>query len=488
MSVSVSGLEGLSGVDREEALRLIGGVVEDVGANPLLGVFPYVVQQEFLGAGERTVALYGGNQVGKTTSLCLWFVIQCVDVECLPEHLVGFKRFGLRRPFEGRLCTPSFGETLQGVVFPKLKSLIPVGQLRGGSWESAYSKQLHILHFENGSWINFMSYEQPDSKAGGATLDAVGYDEEPPELLREEGLIRIAVRRGVERFALTPLSGSGIAPWMWRSVWKRRDELNIRCVVSNWIDPSHAPHLSEELKDELRREFEGSPERLRARETGLHVHFKGGVYPGFDRGRHVVPVPSPEDLKGQEIVVGIDPGVRWAGVSFLAFDGDNVCLVFDEIKVSKLNSPVEDLVALIREKCELWDVEPDLFVIDPSARNSTGVNAEDVEGAFQRAGLWVIEGQNRVQAGIIEISRRIANDALLVSEGCTNWLEECEEYRLDDRPDGRFAVVKENDHVMDSTRYGCMERVWWSPDGRSASSVKAGRFGNRGPMFGGYGL
>ncbi len=39
-------------------------------------------------------------------------------------------------------------------------------------------------------------------------------------------------------------------------------------------------------------------------------------------------------------------------------------------------------------------------------------------------------------------------------------IEEFEEYRAEDRPDGEFKPVKERDHQMDAMRYALMYRMW----------------------------
>jgi hypothetical protein len=48
---------------------------------------------------------------------------------------------------------------------------------------------------------------------------------------------------------------------------------------------------------------------------------------------------------------------------------------------------------------------------------------------------------------------------------CTHLRAEAEEYRMEDRPDGEFKVVKELDHALDATRYLAMTRPWYpGPD------------------------
>ena len=72
---------------------------------------------------------------------------------------------------------------------------------------------------------------------------------------------------------------------------------------------------------------------------------------------------------------------------------------------------------------------------------------------------------DKVEAGILEIKRRLqsAPKGLLVSENCRKLRWEMERYRVDDTEEGKFKVVKTNDHACDALRYACMSRLWYAP-------------------------
>ena len=53
---------------------------------------------------------------------------------------------------------------------------------------------------------------------------------------------------------------------------------------------------------------------------------------------------------------------------------------------------------------------------------------------------------------------------LLVAENCRKLRWELERYRVDDKEDGKFKVVKSNDHAADALRYVCMSRLWYAPE------------------------
>jgi hypothetical protein len=90
-----------------------------------------------------------------------------------------------------------------------------------------------------------------------------------------------------------------------------------------------------------------SEEERRAREFGDFMHFGGMVYPGGFEHR-LVPVPSPDQVQGHDVVVGIDPGLKNCALVWVAFDTDNQAVVFDE-HVVKEGTPI-DWAKAIRQR------------------------------------------------------------------------------------------------------------------------------------------
>jgi hypothetical protein len=221
---------------------------------------------------------------------------------------------------------------------------------------------------------------------------------------------------------------------------------------------------------------------------------------GFEQA--LVPSLQPKQLEGRDVVVGVDPGLKKAAFTWHAFDRDNRVVVFDECVVEE-GTPADYAIAIalknatwgisdrelneaaqraLREQLKTGEVdqgsfharmetlttartdhERPLYVIDPSARNRSLTNAESVEGALARYGLVCVHGQNNVEAGVQQIRARKQRGMFYVCENCTGLREEAEEYRMKDRPDGVFEVVKENDHELDSSRYAVMSRPWNPP-------------------------
>jgi len=266
---------------------------------------------------------------------------------------------------------------------------------------------------------------------------------------------------GQEVFTLTPLNGLS---WIFDGVYERRHEDGITVIEASTTEN---PHLDAAAMAAF---FAGlTDEELQARRDGKFVHLAGLVFPEFDDHLHVIdPLPSmagPEDhsdnpLWGRDVFVGIDPGIRWTGITFNAFDRHGDLIVFDELLLT--DSIVPRTVRAIQSKLGEWGIPQASvrFVIDPSARNRALTNGEHVEGEFARFGIFCIHGQNDVETGLFQLKRRLQGEpvGIRITRNCRRLLWEIGRYRRKEMPDGSFAVLKKDDHELDSLRYVSMAR------------------------------
>lgn len=431
---------------RENPLQFFHCCPTDCG---IPGCRPHPKQHALLTSRDRLRAFFGGNQSGKTTIGVVDDLIQAVDEDVLPRRLRQYKQY--RPPFHCRIITPDATST-RDVVLEKIREWAPKGQLTGGSFDTAYEKARAVLSFANGSTFDFKTFEQDRDKHGGATKHRVHYDEEPPRLIRHEGRVRVMRNQGDELFTMTPLEGM---TWMLDEVWERRHEDGITAVQVDMMDN---PYLTEES---IRLALDGlTSEEVQARKEGRFVHFAGLVYPEWDDAFHVVEQPELDTVRGWDTLVGIDPGIRGTGIVFTGFDDNNVSCTFDELFLVGDEAIPENAAKLIRGKCEKWGIQPDFHVIDPSAASRSVQTGESIEAAYQRAGIFCVHGQNAVEAGVFERKRKLQHRPPLhtVSRACSRLLWENSRYRIDDRADGKFQVVKRDDHELDAERYVLMAR------------------------------
>jgi phage terminase large subunit-like protein len=454
LKINPEALASLSTEDRREVEKALAELDTIRVLDPLQFFYPHEKQVQYLSSFDPLKAFLGGNRSGKTTAGIVDDIIQTVDRDSLPDHLKPYKKW--EPPFYCRIVAPDFVSTMEGVIFQKIKEWAPKAQLKGGSWETAYDKQRRLLRWENGSWWQFLTFEQDLDKHSGAALHRVHFDEEPPEDIRAECQMRLIDYGGDELFTMTPLMGM---TWMFDKVWERR-HLEGYTVVQ--VDMDDNPHLNQDAKTRL---LEGlSEEERKARKEGRFVHFAGMVFPEFRDSYHTVDPPDPRTVRDQSVVVGIDPGIRWTGICFVAFDDENYALVFDELFLEQKTVP--EVAEEIRSRLATWGVTPDFYVIDPSARNRTQINADAVEAEFQRHGIFAVHGQNDRESGILTIKRRLQSDppSLLVSTACKELIYEFGRYRIDPKASQKdssaFEVVKVDDHVLDAMRYALMSRSW----------------------------
>ena len=68
---------------------------------------------------------------------------------------------------------------------------------------------------------------------------------------------------------------------------------------------------------------------------------------------------------------------------------------------------------------------------------------------YEDAGLDLQPADNTVEAGLFDMYKRMTEGRLKVFRSLHSWFDEFRIYRRDDNG----KVVKDNDHLMDSTRY-----------------------------------
>jgi hypothetical protein len=87
--------------------------------------------------------------------------------------------------------------------------------------------------------------------------------------------------------------------------------------------------------------------------------------------------------------------------------------------------------------------------IDPNSRGRGQKDGSQLFSDYVNLGLKLQVADNGVESGLYAVWNRMSTGRLKVFRSLGRWLEEFRLYRRDEH--GR--VVKENDHLMDSTRY-----------------------------------
>lgn len=491
---NLEALKRLSPLEREKALEAIGIIDAFEGANPLFFYNhpilsekpPHEKQLAFHGMKQRYRAFFGGNQSGKTTAGLVDDIVQAIDEDAVPDHLKFMKKF--QAPFYCRILATDM-VTLELTLYQKIKDLVPKEQLVGGKWERAFHQQQRVLRFANGSMFQFMTYKQEVSTMGGATLDRIHYDEEPPEDVAQENRLRIMRRGGDEILTMTPLLG---LTWTYNAIAKKymvpefetkpdsyweSDEVGITLV-----DMDDNPYLSEEDKHHALRDY--PPEIIEARKRGRFIHFAGLIYGEFDRNVHVIDDADVWDQVADEygventgyinpglnVIVGIDPGIRnRCAVVWAALDGNDDLYVFDELY--EQGRTIGEICEMIQKINAKYQINPIYYVIDPASRNKNFQTGRSDQSEFAEHGILTVPGQHQVEAGINRVKERLRRQKLFIFSNCRNLITEFEEYRWKDPSrtgeDGKPQPVKTKDHAMDALRYLIMSRPYLPEEYRS---------------------
>lgn len=414
-----------------------------------------------------TKLLLASNRSGKTVCGVVDDLIQLLAPEMLPAHLAPFQRWA--GPIVVWVGAPKNENHFNNTI-PLFRKFTPRSALIEGKWRKSFKSQPNQrLVLANGSEVAFKTYDQDLDAWAGAEVHIIHWDEEPngqnSRELRTEARYRLVSTEGYETISMTPVLGA--YSWVNDEVWERRDEPRIFALKMRIDDnPWNSPEVVEQVIAEAKAEGE---EVYRTRILAEFVHLGGLFFEEFDRDKHVRGPITPDHLDGQEIVVAIDPGRDRTGVVWLSFDGENRGLVFDEFFPARPTVP--QVAEEIFKRNKAWGLkEEPTYVIDPSARNENVINADKVEAAFIREGIYAEWGQNNRAAGILEVKRRLQTDpaSLLFAENCAETIRQAERYARDPKAADEWKAVPQTSKVrwdlIDGVRYGVMSRTYYGPD------------------------
>ena len=100
--------------------------------------------------------------------------------------------------------------------------------------------------------------------------------------------------------------------------------------------------------------------------------------------------------------------------------------------------------AAIKAKGEWMPIE-----IDPAARGRGQDDGKRLFDSYKELGLNLGLANNTVESGLYDVWGRLSTGRLKVFASLSYWFSEYRMYRRDEK--GR--LIKENDHLMDNTRY-----------------------------------
>lgn len=282
------------------------------------------------------------------------------------------------------------------------------------------------------SSIQMQSYDQGREVFQATSRDVVWDDEEPPLDIYIEQLLRTMTTNGVVICTFTPLKGVSETVLHLQA---QANENKASVISATWDD---APHLSEEIKQELFATL--PPHQREARSKGVPSLGSGAIYPILESEFVIDPIPIPAHWA---LGYGMDVGWNNTAACWGALDRDTDTLyIYADYKEGQKEPAVH--AAAIKARGD-WI----RGAIDPASRGRSQKDGEQLINLYKEQGLNLILADNVREAGIFDVYERLTTGRMKVFSTCTKFLEEYRLYRRDEKG----QIVKMNDHIMDCWRY-----------------------------------
>jgi len=439
----------------EDALKELTEGLTRVAYSPDVNSYVPHAKQEIFHKSDKKARLYiGGNRSGKTTGGIvedIWWLTNKHPYLETPQ-----------RPVAGRIVSVDFANGVNKIIVPQLQQWVPPSQLRGGSWYSAYDSVDRVLNFENGSFVELMSYDQDLQKFAGTSRDFIHYDEEPPEDIRIECLARLIDRGGKEWFTLTPVEGMA---WIFDQLYEPGVLGTNKHISVIEVGMEENPHLDSEEVEEFLSKL--SAEDRKVRGQGKFVVRGGLVYSEFSVAKHVIEPINPRDYMSPEYAwyMSLDHGLNNpTAVLWHIVDRNNRVITFDEHYESERT--IDYHAEVIKQREKEHGRQPAIRVCDPALAQRNAVTGTSIQTEYAMRGVGMATGNNDVLVGVAKVKQYLDTGKddkpnWLITANCGNLIKEMQRLRwktwaskkqqADNNPYDQ--IHKKDDHACDSARY-----------------------------------
>lgn len=289
------------------------------------------------------------------------------------------------------------------------------------------------------SQLMFKSFDQRREAFQGTEQDIIWLDEECPEDIYQECLLRTMTNNGMVIVTFTPLLGltTLIESFLEEgSIDHPKNDESKQVIFATWDD---APHLDEDAKRQMLALIE--PGRRDARSKGIPQLGAGAIYPVSEDDYVVDDFPIPDHWPRW---FGMDVGWNRTAVVHMALNRDTDTIYEYYNHYQGEAEPSTHMLGI--QAPGKWIPG----VIDPAARGRSQVDGRKLIQMYRDLGLDLTEANNSVESGIYTVWMRLASGKLKTFRSCSYILAERRMYRRD----AKGQVVKSKDHDMDAERYG----------------------------------
>lgn len=438
----------------QDAFRDLGENLARIASFPDVNSYvPHAKQKRFHSSPARTRLYIGGNRSGKTTGGIvedIWWLTRRHPYRQIPD-----------RPIAGRIVSVDFLNGISKIIMPQIKQWLPPSQLRGGAWTTAYDAQDRVLNLENGSTVEFMSYDQELDKFAGTSRDFIHYDEEPPKDIFTECKARLIDRKGSSWITMTPVEGM---TWVYDDLYEP-GILGDPTIQIIEVDMAENPHLDKEEVDTFLSGLD--EDERKARGQGKFVQLGGLVYKAFDPQIHVIDEIDPLELRGQQYkhYMSLDHGFNNpTAVHWHAVNTDNEVITFDEHY--EAGQIIDYHATIIHERNSKHRRIPDINICDPALAQRQGVTGTSIQTEYAIRGIGFVLGNNDVPTGVAKVNQYLSlridgTPSWHITRNCANLIREISKLRWktwatkkqQNQNNPYDQIHKKDDHACDECRY-----------------------------------
>lgn len=447
-------------LDRDTMLReLQAGIKRQADRPNLYAYVPHKKQRKFHVSEKHTKLYIGGNRSGKTTGGVVEDIFWAMGRHPFRKVPDG--------PTRGRVAAVDFVQGVEKIILPEFARWMPPSFLKNGSWEDSYSKILRTLTLTNGSFIEFMSYDQDLDKFAGTSRHWTHYDEEPPHHVFNECQARLIDTNGSSWLTMTPVEGMS---WVYDDLYVPGKDQNDPDIEVIEVDMLENPHVSPEAAERYLKTLDD--QERKAREHGHFVQLGGRVFKEFAKDTHVIELTDSRLTNSAppldwEWYVSIDHGFNnptamlWHAVS-----PDNQVITFSEHYKSEMT--VKEHAAIFHARNAAFGRVPDIVCGDPAMHQRNAITGTSIVQEYAEHGVFIsTDGIPRdVATGVNTMTQYLRLDAnnkphWYITENCDAFINEMLRLRWKTWSNRKMQyennkheqIHKKDDHACDSARY-----------------------------------
>lgn len=462
MEIDISGMSVNELLDLRNALEKLKKVEDTSGMDKwfvpytdrAIDFYPKHKLMFDLGSEYRERVFMAGNRIGKT--VCGGYEVACHLTGLYPSWWKGRRFTGPIKAWVAGKDKTTTRDTIQKELFGGL------GQFGSGMIPASYIERTwsmqgvpngielaKVKHVSGGfSELGIKSYDRGVEAFMGTAMDLIWLDEECPEDVYGECLIRTMTTNGIVLTTFTPKKGltpllvtlGSNADMFGGERYVEMEQLDHKpsrvVVQASWND---VPHLDENAKREI---LSGTPVYLRKAVTeGIPAIGEGLVYP-VDRSEITYePFEIPSHYKRW---YGLDVGWNCTAAVFFAEDPDSGNIyVTNEYRGTRAEPIIH--AQQLKAMSQGWM----MGAVDPASHNRGQGDGKKLIQVYRAHGLKLTEANNAVNSGIASVWEGLSTGKLKIAKHCHAIFREMMLYRVENS-----QIKKTDDHCMDALRYG----------------------------------